>query len=63
MNSRPLLNSLAAAMEQGRKSYRISDSENQSSNAEEDKEGEETRRDVLEDFKSFNNLNLFMVTG
>lgn len=46
MNTSPLLISLRAALEQGRKLYKISDSENQSSNVEEDKEGEETKRDI-----------------
>lgn len=50
MNTRSLLTSPGAALEQGRKSYKISDSENQSSNVEEDKEGEETRSDILEEF-------------
>lgn len=45
MNTRPSLISLGAAIEQDKKSYKISDSENQSSNVEEYK-GEETRTDI-----------------
>lgn len=48
MNTRTLLTSLGAALEKGRKSYKISDSGNQSSNVEGDKEGEENRKNILD---------------